>query len=201
MPWLRYVFPTRILVEVTGIIALWGVVTLASDLVSLPTLKRGLYIAVGVVVLGWGLFQTTRGNVEARRTSAERGVPNVLSMLQITVLLNREVPAGEAVMSNLGPLLAWTSRRPVLHLAFSPGDLEACRRRLEFRRVLLVFRNPESAWAEWRDVVARPAEAPSRPEWNVRSVREWLTADGFRVIWLDLGPPRPWLAALPARPG
>jgi len=200
LPWLRFVFPTRILAEVTGIIALWGVVTLASDLVSLPALKRGLYIAVGMVVLGWGLFQTTRGNVEARRTSAERGVPNVLSMLQITVLLNREVPAGEVVMSNLGPLLAWTSRRPVLHLASSPGDLEACRRRLEFRRVLLVFRNPESAWAEWHDVVARPAEARSRPEWNIRSVREWLTSDGFRVIWLDLGPPRPWLAALPARP-
>jgi len=121
-------------------------------------------------------------------------MPGVLSLLQITVLMNREIPANEVVMSNLGPALAWHASRPVLHLALSPGDLEACRRRLEFRNVLLVFRGPASAWPEWREVVADPARAPHRPEWNVRRVREWRTADGFSVIWLELLPPLPRLA-------
>jgi hypothetical protein len=97
-------------------------------------------------------------------------------------------------MSNLGPTLAWHAGRPVLHLALSPGDLEGCRRRLEFRNVLLVFRDPASAWPEWREVVADPAEAPNRPEWNIRRAREWRTADGFSLIWLELKPPLARLA-------
>ena len=195
IPWLRFVFPARVLLEAAGLVALWAVLSSAADLASRPLLRRALTIATGLLALGWGSLQTVRGNAEARIASAERGVPGVLSLLQITVLMNREIPVGEVVMSNLGPMLAWHARRPVLHLALSPADLEGCRRRLEFRHVLLVFRDPANAWPEWREAVAVPAEAPNRPEWNVRRAREWRTADGFSVIWLELKPPLARLAA------
>ena len=195
IPWLRFVFPARVLLEAAGLVALWAVLSLAADLAARPLLRRALIVAAGLLALGWGSLQTVRGNAEARVASAERGVPGVLSLLQITVLMNREIPAGEVVMSNLGPMLAWHAGRPVLHLALSPADLEGCRRRLEFRHVLLVFRDPANAWPEWREAVAAPAEAPDRPEWNVRRAREWRTADGFSVIWLELKPPLARLAA------
>jgi hypothetical protein len=195
IPWLRFVFPARVLLEAAGLVALWAVLSRAADLSSRPLLRRALALAAGLLALGWGSLQTARGNAEARVASAERGVPGVLSLLQVTVLMNREIPAGEVVMSNLGPMLAWHADRPVLHLALSPADLEGCRRRLEFRHVLLVFRDPASAWPEWREAVAAPAEAPDRPEWNVRRAREWRTSDGFRVIWLELRPPVARLAA------
>jgi hypothetical protein len=191
IPWLRYVFPTRMLIELAGILALWGVVTMASELASLPGWRRGLYILVGLIVLGWGAVESYRGNLQARVASTTRAEPDVLSMMQITVLMNREIPDDEPVMSNLGPLLAWTARRPVLHLAESPDEIEACRRKLEFRNVLLVFRSPGSAWPAWREVVADPARARDHAEWNVDTVREWLTSDGFRLIWLTLRPAGP----------
>jgi hypothetical protein len=195
IPWLRFVFPARVLLEATGLAALWAVLSLATDLAPHPQLRRALYIAAGLLALGWGSLQTARGSAEARVASAERGVPDVLSLLQVTVLMNREIPANEVVMSNLGPTLAWHASRPVLHLALSPADLEGCRRRLEFRHVLLVFRDPASAWPQWREAVANPAEAPNRPEWNVRRARQWRTADGFSVTWLELKPPLARLAA------
>jgi len=194
IPWLRFVFPARVLLEAAGLLALWAVFSLAADLGSRPLLRRALYITAGLLALGWGALQTVRGNAEARVASAQRGVPSVLSLLRVAVLMNREIPAGEVVMSNLGPALAWHAGRPVLHLALSPADLEGCRRRLEFRHVLLVFRDPASAWPEWREAVADPAEAPARPEWNVRRAREWRTSDGFSVIWLELNPPLARLA-------
>ena len=194
IPWLRFVFPARVLLEAAGLVALWAVFSLAADLGSRPLLRRALYITAGLLALGWGALQTVRGNAEARVASAQRGVPSVLSLLRVAVLMNREIPAGEVVMSNLGPALAWHAGRPVLHLALSPADLEGCRRRLEFRHVLLVFRDPASAWPEWREAVAAPAEAPDRPEWNVRRAREWRTSDGFSVIWLELNPPLARLA-------
>jgi hypothetical protein len=194
IPWLRFVFPARIMLEATGLLALWALISGVAELASRPLLRLSLYIAVGLLALGWGSFQTLRGNAEARVASAERGVPSVLSLLQITVLMNREIPAGEVVMSNLGPVLAWHADRPVLHLALSPADLESCRRRLEFRNVMLVFRDAASAWPGWREAVAAPAEAPHHPEWNVRRAREWRTADGFNVIWLELNPPLAQLA-------
>ena len=194
IPWLRFVFPARVLLEAAGLVALWAVFSLAADLGSRPLLRRALYITAGLLALGWGALQTVRGNAEARVASAQRGVPSVLSLLRVAVLMNREIPAGEVVMSNLGPALAWHAGRPVLHLALSPADLEGCRRRLEFRHVLLVFRDPASAWPEWREAVADPAEAPARPERNVRRAREWRTSDGFSVIWLELNPPLARLA-------
>ena len=201
IPWLRYVFPARIPLEAAGLIALWALLGRVPEMAARPLLRRVLHIAVGLLALGWGGLQTLHGNDEARATSQERGVPGTLSTLQIAVLVAREVPAGEPVMSNLGPMLAWYSGRPVLHLGLSPDDLEACRRRLEFRHVLLVFRDAERAWPEWREVVARPQEAAHRPEWNVRRVRSWRTSDGFKLVWLELDAPRPRFAAAPGGPG
>jgi hypothetical protein len=197
IPWLRYAFPARITLEAAGLVALWALVARVTGS-GAPVLRRALCIAAGLLALGWGWYLTDRGIAEARVAARERGVPSVLSMLQVTVLMNREIPSGEPVMSNLGPLIAWHARRPVLHLALSPEDVEACRRRLDFRNVLLVFRDAQSAWPEWREVVAHPDEAPDRPEWNVRRVREWRTADGFFVIWLELKPTREQLAGIRA---
>ncbi len=192
-PLLRYVFPTRVLVEAAGVLALWDLIGRA------PTLSRAgiaaLRVALAVLVIGWGAWQTARGNAEARAVSRERGVPSTLTLLQITVLLNREVPAGEPVMSNLGPGLAWEARRPVIHLALTPDALTDCRRRVNFRNVLLVFRDPSRAWPGWTEVLQHPAEAPHRPEWNVRRVRRFDSPDGFMIVWLELGPRAPELAA------
>ena len=200
IPWLRYVFPARTVLEVVGLLSVWGVVAIGCELISQPFLRRVLHIAAGLLVLGWGSLQTVRGNAEARVTSYERGIPNVLSLMQITVLMNREIPPREAVMSNLGPTLAWHASRPVLHLALSPDDLDACRRRLDFHHVLLVFRGPDAAWPQWREVIEHPETATARPEWNVRRMREWRTSDGFLLIWLDLKPLPAQFAARPAAP-
>ncbi len=197
IPWLRYLFPARVAFEAAGLLALWALLARLLPAEPQRGLRRAVTIVVGALALGWGALQTASGNLEARTTAAERGMPGTLSLLQTAVLMNREIPAGEAVMSNLGPVLAWHARRPVLHLANSPADLDACRRRLEFRHVLLVFRDAAAAWPEWREVVARPTEARDRPEWNVQRVRVWRTADGFGIIWLELGPPPARLAALP----
>ena len=198
IPWLRSMFPARVALEAAGLLALWAVLARAPELASRPLVRRVLYLTAGLLALGWGALQTSRGMAEARAASAERGVPSVLSTLQITVLLTREIPAGEPVMSNLGPMLAWYSGRPVVHLALSPDDVEACRRKLEIRHVALVFRDAEHAWPEWREIVARPLEATKHPEWNIRRVREWQTSDGFKFIWLELGPPKAQLAVGPA---
>jgi hypothetical protein len=158
-------------------------------------MARVVRIGVAALALSWGGWQTVAGNAEARSSSATRGVPSTHTMLQIAVLMNREIAAGEAVMSNLGPALAWHARRPVVHLALAPDDLEACRRRLDFRHVLLVFRDPEHAWGEWSAVVARPLEAKNRPELNIQRVRRFNSADGFNLVWLEMGPLGPGLAS------
>ena len=93
-------------------------------------------------------------------------------------------------MSNLGPTLAWYTRRPVLHLALTPADVDQCRERFEFDEVLVAFRQASRAWPGWDELMARPSEAPHRREWNVRRVRAWTVRDGFDVVWLELGPPR-----------
>lgn len=192
VPQIRYLFPTRVPFEAAGILAL---VSLAYASASIsPIARRLLATACAVLVLGWGAWQTWQGGVEAREASQQRGTPSTLTLLQIATLMNREIPAGEPVMSNLGPSLAWESRRPVIHLSVSPDDLMACRRRMDFRRVLLVFRDAEHAWPAWQDVVARPTEALHHGEWSVRHVRQFQSADGFQVIWLDLAPLGPELA-------
>jgi len=198
IPWLRYVFPARVAVEAAGILATWGLLSKISGPAASLARVRALRLGVAALALGWGLWQTALGNREAVATSATRGMPGTVTLLKIAVLMNQEVPAGEAVMSNLGPTLAWHARRPVIHLSLAPEDLDACRRRLDFHHVLLVFRRPEHAWGGWRDVVARPLEARQRPDLNVTRVRAFESSDGFTVVWLELGPLPARLAAAPA---
>ena len=150
---------------------------------------------MAVLAIGWGVNQTLRGNAEARATAAVRGLPSVLTLRDLAFRLRQQIPADEVVMSNLGPMLAWYAGRPVVHLALTPADVGACRRRLEFRNVLLAFRDAERAWPGWQEVMARPADAVGHPEWNVLHERHWQELDGFHIVWLELGPPETSLAA------
>jgi len=194
IPWIRYLFPTRVALEAAGTLALWALVARAPVTLLSPRLARGIRVCVALLAIGWGVTQTLRGNAEARATAAQRGVPSVSTLLDLGLRLHREVPANEVVMSNLGPMLAWYADRPVVHLALTPADVGACRRRIEFRHVMLVFRTAEEAWPVWREVVARPDDATAQREWNVMRERHWREPDGFQVIWLELGPPEPSIA-------
>jgi len=197
VPGLRYAFPGRVVLEAAGILALWGLIARAPPTAISQRWAPALRVGVAALALGWGAWQTAGGNREARAASATRGVPGTQTMLQIAVLMNREIAPGEPVMSNLGPTLAWHARRPVVHLALAPEDLEACRRRLDFRHVLLVFRDPAHAWGAWSEIVARPLEARARPELNIARVRRYQSADGFIFVWLELKPLGPGLASAP----
>lgn len=192
VPQLRYLFPTRVLVEAAGLLALWALLARADGL-SL-SMRRVLSVAVALLVIGWGARQTVLGHREARLTSTERGVPSTLTLLQIARLMSRDITPGQPVMSNLGPSLAWEARRPVIHLVESPDQITACRRRVDFRHVLLVFRDAQHAWPQWRDLLEHPLEALHRAEWNVSRVSEFKSADGFTIVWLELKPLEPALA-------
>jgi hypothetical protein len=193
LPWQRELFPARVPLEAAGLLATWALVGRLRAPLGDRTV-RALCVGVALLALVWGGAQTVRGNQEAAIASAERGLPGTLTLLQIAVIMNREIPAGEVVMSNLGPTLAWHARRPVIHLALAPEDLDACRRRLDFRHVLLVFRDPARAWSGWSDIVARPLEAQRRPELNIARARRFESGDGFIIVWLELGPLAPRLA-------
>lgn len=195
IPWLRYVFPARMLTECAGILACWGLLVRAPEMGMSTTTRRAAAVFVAVLALSWGAWQTVHGLAEARVMSRERGTPATLTLLQISVLMNREIPAGEPVMSNLGPELAWEARRPVIHLALRPEDVGACRRLTEFRNVLLVFREPSRAWPGWQEMVAHPVETIRDPALGIRQVRQYRSADGFTITWLELAPPEPKLAA------
>ena len=143
---------------------------------------------LAVLAVAWGAWQTGRGVREARVVSVERGTPTTATLEAIVEELDRELISGEPVMSNLGPALAWVARRPVIHLALTPADVDACRQRTDFRRVVLAFRDAGSAWPGWAELVRDPARAPSNREWNFRSARMEHTRDGFTLVWLELGP-------------
>ena len=158
---------------------------------------RATVLGAGVLSLGWGVWTTGRGLEEARETAARREVPSAAAIATLAQRVGLEVPAGEALMSNLGPILAWSARRPVVHLALAPTDVEACRRRVDTRTVVLVYRDAERAGPAWAEVITRPSEATQHPEWNVVRARAWTLDDGFTVVWLDLGPLRPQVAVAP----
>jgi hypothetical protein len=193
-PLLRYVFPARVPLEAAGLLAL---VALAWRYGAPGAARRRVLAGAAVVVaLAWGGWRCSRGLAEARAAASERGTPRTETLMQLTVLLNRQLPHGETVMSNLGPALAWTARRPVVHLALDPEGIADVRRHLDVRHVLLVFRDAEHAWPGWSEVVAHPLEATSRPEWNVKRVRVYRAGDGFSVVWLELGPRAAGLATI-----
>ena len=184
----------RLLILAAGTLAALGVASRLPALAGGARVARPIQALVLVMALAWGGWQTARGLVEAREASRARGTPTVLTLLQIAVLLQREVEPGQPVVCNLGPLLAWHARRPVIHLPLAPEDLESCRERTEFRHVLLVFRDAAEAWPGWEDVLAHPGEARDRPELNIHRMREFRSPDGFRIVWFELGPPAPRFA-------
>jgi hypothetical protein len=191
--WLRYLFPARVPLEAAGVLALWALIGRAPRTALGPSGQRAVRLAVVALMLGWGTLQTVRGNREARAAAGARALPAVSTLEALGERLARELPADAPVMSNLGPTLAWYARRTVVHLALTPADIDACRRRFDVRHVLLVFQRSERAWAGWSEVVARPEEATLQPDWNVVRVRRWQSQDEFQIVWLELGPLRPRL--------
>ncbi|MFI5371345.1 MAG: hypothetical protein ACHQ52_07275, partial [Candidatus Eisenbacteria bacterium] len=195
IPWLRYLFPTRVLVECAGLPALWALIAGLPGLAAAQ--RRTLQIGIGILAIGWGGWTTLGGVAEARETASERGVPTSSTFTELSVLLNKELRPGETVMSNLGPALAWQSLHPVLHLALTPGDVEACRRRRDFRVILLAFREPDRAWPGWVEIMSRYGAAATVPRLSVLSERRYHSSDGFIVVWLALGPMAPAMADAP----
>lgn len=195
VPLRRYLFPARILTEAAGLLALWGLFARAPRTLLGERTAQVLAALVTALVIGWGAWGTTRGWAEADVAGEGRGVPNAASMIRLAEELDRTALDHEPVMSNLGPILAWYSPRPVVHLALTPDDLETCRRRLDVRHVLLVFRGPDRAWPGWGPVIERPEEAVHRREWSIARARRSTTEDGFTVVWLELGPLEAKMAA------
>jgi hypothetical protein len=194
IPWLKNALGARVLLEVAGPLACWGLLARWQSAGLGRGMRRALSLALAGLVLSWGALQTRRGLAEASHFSQERGTPSTLTLLKLAVLLNQSVPAGEPVMSNLGPELAWEARRPVIHLSRRPEDMAACRRLCDFRNVVLVFRDATRAWPGWTELVAHPMEASRDPAYNVVHTRQYQSADGFTVVWLELGPAEPKLA-------
>jgi hypothetical protein len=187
VPLLRYLMPVRLVAEAAGLIALWGLIwRLPSESAPLVA-RRALCIALAVLALGWGGWQTVRGHLEAQRTARDRGVPTARVLAALAAEIDQTLPPGEPLMSNLGPSLAWVTRRPIIHLALTPGDVDACRRLVDFRHVVTVFRDPAHAWTGWTEAVRRPGEAPHNREWNIATARSYATDDGFTVVWFELG--------------
>jgi len=194
LPWPLALFPARVPLEVSGLLAVWGLVGSLEPGAMRPGAVRALRVAVALLALGWGGFQTVRGNAAARTVAAARDLPDVATLNDLGQRLDRELAAGEPVMSNLGPTLAWYAKRPVLHLALTPADVEGCRDRLALRHVVLAFRGSAQGWSGWAEVLARPQDAAARTEWNVLHERHWRSQDGFLIVWLELGAPIPQLA-------
>jgi hypothetical protein len=193
IPWLRYVFPTRVIAEGAGLLALWALLQRIPG--ASERARAAACVAAAVLALGWGTWQTREVHAEASAVSQERGVPSSVTLTTLSVKLNEVLTPGETVMSNLGPALAWQTNHPVIHLAYSPADVAAGRRRHDFRHIVLVFRSADRAWDEWQDIVARPGAAQLDPELVVSREQRFDSADGFVVVWLELGPLPPQLAA------
>ena len=186
IPWLRFVFPTRVVAEAAGLVALWALVQRIPQ--SSERLRQGLCVTAAVVALAWGGWLTQRALIQAREASRERGVPQSRTLTALSIALNESLRPGETLMSNLGPALAWQTNHPVIHLAHTPADVPACRSRHEFRHLLLVFRGSERAWPFWQEIVERNGTAATIPDLNVTRERRFRTVDGFDVVWLELGP-------------
>lgn len=195
IPWLRYIFPSRVLVEVAGLVALWALLRRMPSVT--PRMRMTLSAIAAVLALAWGVWLTLLAQGEARATSRERGVPSSRTLTALSVALNGTLKPNETVMSNLGPALAWQTNHPVIHLAYSPADVPACRRRHDFRHILLVFRSSERAWPYWQETVEHAGTAATLDGLHAVQERRYTTPDGFQVVWLELGALPPALAAAP----
>jgi hypothetical protein len=193
IPWLRYVFPARIPFEAAGLLATWALIARVPEQPLGESGRRVLRVGVGLLALVWGAWQCGLGLAEARSTSAERGIPSVATLGELTRRPSTSRWRPMSLDEQSRPGAGLPARRPVLHLALGPDDLDACRSRLTFTHVLLVFRDAKRAWSEWQQAM-EPGSERTHPEWNVARARRWQTADGFSVVWLELGPPRPRFA-------
>jgi len=193
-PWLRYLFPARILLEPIGVLALWALIWRAHALLGSSRVRVAACVLAALLTLGWGAWSTQRGLDEARVASQERGVPGWMTLARLSMLLGQRLAPGEVVMSNLGPSLAWQTRRPVIHLAYSPQDVSEVRARCEFRHIVLCFRTADRVWAAWREVWLREGAATATPGLGVIGEQRFETPEGFTVVWLELGPRTPTLA-------
>ena len=186
------VFATRIVAELAGVLALWSL------LLRLPATsdrqRAAACVIAALLAIGWGGWMTRLSQAESAETSYERGVPSSRSLTLLSIALKGGLAPGETLMSNLGPALAWQTNHPVIHLAYSPEDVNACRARQDFHHILLVFRSAEQAWDPWREIVERSGAAGTHAELGLRRERRFITPDGFTVVWLELGPRQPQLA-------
>lgn len=189
----------RMLIGAGGTLAALALASRLSQLAAGAPLAAPAQAVLLALTLIWGAWQTQRGAAEARAASLVRSTPSPLSLLQMSVQMTREMAPGEPVVSNLGPMLAWYARRPVIHLPLTPEDLAACRSRLEVGHVLLAFRDQTGAWPGWQEVMAHPEDAPHLPELGVRRARVYRSADGFSFVWLELEPSAPQFARATAR--
>lgn len=194
IPWLRYVFPTRVLAEAVGVLALGALLAHLTRDALRERARHLVFAAIAVLALAWGALSTVRGNREAAETAQVRGEPRANTMTALSIAMNARLAPGEVVMCNLGPTLAWHSLHPVLHLAFTPADVPACRRYLDFHTILLVVREGRRAWPGWDELIERPGAAATVPGLNVIKEERVVTRDGFIVLWLTLGPREPALA-------
>lgn len=193
IPWLRYVFPTRVLAEGAGLLALCALLQRMPN--TSVRLRAAACVVAATLALGWATWQTREVHAESQRVAAVRGVPSTVTLTSLSVALNEVLAPGETVMSNLGPALAWQTNHPVIHLAFSPDDVIACRRRHDFRHIVLAFRSSDRAWAHWQEIVEQPELAKTVEGLLVTRERRFLSSDGFTVVWLELGPLGPQMAA------
>jgi hypothetical protein len=122
-------------------------------------------------------------------------VPSTATLGALADSIEARLAPETPVMSNLGPLLAWPLRRPVVHLALSPDDVTPLRRRLDVRHLVLAFRDADRAWPAWSEIVERPGAAHAHEALGAVEERRWRTPDGFTVIWIELPPLLPAVAA------
>ena len=194
LPWSRSMFPARVLLEPLGMLALWALIARLRGPAVTPFMRRALLALTATLALGGGAWSTARGLTEAREASLERSVPATRTLTALSIALNERIPPGEVIMSNLGPALAWQTNHPVVHLALAPGDVEPCRRHLDFRHIVLVFHDARSAWGQWSEVVAREGCANTLGL-EVAHETRYTTRDGFLIVWLELRPRGPALAS------
>ena len=188
VPWFATLFPARMLVEVAGVCAAWALIARLPARFGGRLVRDALGIALALLALGWGALQTQRGLQEARAAALGRGTPSSLALRELGLRLNPRLEPREALMSNLGPVLAWYTAHAVVHLVDAPEEVEVARRFLDFHHVLLVFRSDERGWGAWRELLERPGAAAAHPALRVSEEERWITSDGFLVVWLRLAP-------------
>jgi hypothetical protein len=197
------VLPARLLAEAAGVLALWALLRHAAAAALGGRTRVVALVAVGLLATGWGAWSTPRGWQQARAASTERALPGWLTLASVAMMLGERLEPGEMVMSNLGAQLAWQTRRAVVHLALSPAEVAACRRRTGIRHILLVHARGTRAWPAWREVFESAGAAAADPHLAAVDERRFTTRDGFEVVWIELPPLGPALAsargALPGR--